>query len=380
MTQIENQSRMLLSLLVGAKDEIFVIALTAFTLVLPLSAAGVPALGVNVLVATIGLWSIKRLVDRMISYTMQYRLALSIIALLAIGTNLFNAALPNFTLQVDRDEALNIAATRFVAGQYPYDARTPIGHPISPLMGAVFLSMPFVFFAGNSSWQTFAWLVIALWYFMWKSDHPLLFMIGICLSAPLVLEIFYNNDLLANNLYVVLAMIWMITSSSKPLSIASAVFAGFALASRFNFMFWIPSAIWFIAVTRGKREALYRIGIVLFVFTILTIPFYLADPAHFSPLHAISKVTLTALPNSGIIFVAVSMLVALAIAPFATSLRRVLVCGAIAQATPILCVVLVTMVTREYDSIFIALAFGINVSVPLLFVIAMRTKQSETSP
>lgn len=352
-----------------------VLALTAFVLMLPETKAGVPSLGINIVLAIIGLWGIDRLGNRM-SRTMQFRIALSVIALLAISNAICNLALPEVTLLADRDEALEFSAMNFVAGQYPYTAKLPSGNPITPLMGAVFLAMPFVIIGGSSVWQTFVWLGVAVRYLTVKGGRPLVLIAGLCFSIPIIQDIvLLNGDLPTNNLYVILTMIWLITSSSKPSSIAASVLAGFALASRFNFIFWIPSVTMFIIVARGKREALHRIGITLFVMALLIVPFYLADPAHFSPLHAISKVNMVTLPNSGVIFVVVSALVAVAVAPFATSLRRVLVCGAIAQAAPIVCVVIAATVTKEYGNIFTVLSFGMNVSVPLLLVTAMWTKK-----
>jgi len=59
----------------------------------------------------------------------------------------------------DREDALRVGLNAIRHHEYPYDAVTYLGNPITPLPGALFLAAPF-FALGHVSWQNILWLAL----------------------------------------------------------------------------------------------------------------------------------------------------------------------------------------------------------------------------
>ncbi len=110
------------------------------------------------------------------------------------------------------------------------------------------------------------------------------------LSPTVVHNWVVGTDYIANALYVMLSMLWMgkAVRRSNPhccSKIASAIFVGVALSSRMNFLLLTPLLFSMMVRNAGWRSALRYSALVGVTFVGVTVPFYLYDPAGFSPLH-----------------------------------------------------------------------------------------------
>ena len=227
--------------------------------------------------------------------TERQALALAVLALVALGL-VFSIGYPlansgRFGEGSDRDEALDIATSRLLSGQYPYHARTYLDNPISPMPGALLLAAPFVAL-GRSAYQNLAWLLIfAVVARFPKGEldnrYTLLMIFSLFLLAPVVVyELVTGSDLMANALYVLIALILLTRAEpgDAPVGIGlKAAFFGVALSSRANFLLLTPLVFAALVRRHGWPRALRYSGISLVAFTVVTLPFWLYDPGGFSP-------------------------------------------------------------------------------------------------
>jgi len=197
----------------------------------------------------------------------------------------------------DRDDGLNLAVTRLVEGKTPYYGPNKNAGPLSVLPGGIMLAAPFVAL-GNSAYQNLFWLFIfllgACWMFQDKALALILLAVPLAVSPAGLYEFISGGDMLANGIYVAvffqLALgLW--TSPKRP-GVAKwwvCVLLGVGLASRPNFMLLIPlfGAVLWRAV--GLRQAIAAVAVVGVVAAAITLPFYLHDPAGFTPLLARQK-------------------------------------------------------------------------------------------
>lgn len=198
----------------------------------------------------------------------------------------------------DRDDALNIAVGDLLVGKYPYLQRTYLNAPISPLPGSLFLAIPFVLL-GNSAYQNFFWLLVLLLYLAmsWWRTHPQRLALASSLwlfsllGAPIIMQEFLTGgDMLANGLFVTVftLMVWQAYQlpGQRWQQWAALLLLGLGIATRFNFAcLWAPVAL-YIAQQRGWRVAGLAVAASVGMALAVSLPFYLLDPAHFSPFHA----------------------------------------------------------------------------------------------
>lgn len=252
----------------------------------------------------------------------------------------------------DADDALDLATVELLHGRYPYYERTYLGNQLSPLPGALLLAAPFVVL-GNGAWQNFFWLlafVVVMKGFLggWRTALCLLWLIlGL---APIVLNwLVIGVDYVANSLYVLVlalwatgaimpssagdpafgpshavdrqavhhATVWSTGSLRVPWSLAiPAVALGIGLSSRANFLLLVPLVCAALARRSGWKTAIACTAITGLAFAIVTLPFFLYDPAGFSPLHAREKLDQfdPILPHSALLITGASGIAALALA------------------------------------------------------------------
>jgi hypothetical protein len=226
----------------------------------------------------------------------------------------------------DRDEALNIATTELLKGHYPYYSRTYVGNLISPLPGSLVLAVPFVLL-GNSAYQNLFWLFAFLLTMnsYLKNRRLALLLLGVIITlSPIVLrEYVTGGDLLANSIYPLLFIMWMVNSIPKDgvtnwRKSMLAVLLGVGFASRANFVLLLPLVFSALAQGAGWKSATKYISITCLTFALMTIPFYLYDPQGFSPLHTSSMLGRfqTILPFAGIIVPVASGIIALVLSVF----------------------------------------------------------------
>jgi hypothetical protein len=196
----------------------------------------------------------------------------------------------------DSDEALNQATRALLHGRYPYLERTYLGNEISPMPGSLLLAVPFVLL-GNGVYQSFFWIpagAYLLWLF-WerRTARTLLFVWLVLAACPAILhQLVTGGDYTANALMILVPAILLVREGSPAsfgTQLAVAVWLGVALSSRANFAFIVPLVFSRLWQVHGRSRAVALTGATLGAALAVTLPFFLANPGEFSPLHTRTK-------------------------------------------------------------------------------------------
>lgn len=270
----------------------------------------------------------------------------------------------------DGDEALNIATTELLHGRYPYYPRTYLGNLISPLPGELLLASPFVLL-GNGAYQNFFWLLI--FFFTMKSylndsrSALLLLWVIFALSPAVVHGWVIGSDYISNSLYVLLFMMWMVTSTTQQnisilRKLLPAILLGIGLSSRANFVMLLPLLFSLLNQIVGWKLATKYTAVTIIAFMVITLPFYLYDPEGFSPLHTTRKLAQfqTVLPFAGLVIPLANGILALILALLFqdSNLKTLLRNCMIVLAFPVLCGIVLSSI--QYGKIDFSFAyFGI---------------------
>ncbi len=247
--------------------------------------------------------------------------ALALIAAFAVIYPLANSG--RFGTGSDSDEALNQATRALLHGRYPYLERTYLGNEITPMPGSLFLAIPFVLL-GNGAYQSFFWIaagVYLLWIF-WdrQTARTLLFVWLVLATCPAILHQFVTGgDYVANGLMILVPAVLLVredaTAALAP-QIVIALCLGVALSSRANFILIVPLVFSRLWQVRGPKRALVLTATMLAATLLVTAPFFLADPADFSPAHTRTKLTdlKTVLPHADLLLPLAAAALALVLA------------------------------------------------------------------
>jgi hypothetical protein len=289
-----------------------------------------------------------------------------------------------FSLGSDRDEALNIAARRLLAGEYPYYERTHLGGAITPLPGAILLSLPFVLL-GNSAYQNLFWLLVFLYattrYLEDRASALVLFYLALALSPAIQYEFISGGDVLSNAIYVtVLAFLVMRAYAAgvgaRAWQVGGCLLLGLGLASRPNFFLLLPLLFALLWRQSGLRAALAGCGLAALASLAVILPFYLYDPGRFSPLTAGNKLAVfdRSLPYASLAVVVLSLVASFLVAFFlgrTSSPERepLFYYGlAIVQLVPILgAVILASAINGRLDLGFLHDRYGLMFLIPGLW-------------
>ena len=224
----------------------------------------------------------------------------------------------------DGDEALNLATRALLKGQFPYYEKTYLDNWITPMPGELVLAAPFVLL-GDGVYQWFFWMAagaLALW-IAWRrrSARTWLFTALVLIACPAVVhQLVIGSDYMANALMVLLPAIGLVTGAARGAGPAEmgalALVLGLGLSSRGNYAFVAPlvfSRLW--QTLRPRAAAIVSCGIAATAAAV-TLPFYLHDPAAFSPLHTRRKLAeLNAvLPHTDLILPAGALVLSLGLA------------------------------------------------------------------
>ena len=225
----------------------------------------------------------------------------------------------------DSDDALDLAATELIHGRYPYYPTTYLDNPISPLPGAVILALPFVVL-GGSAYQNLFWLLLFVQMMkqqLKSNRRTLLGLWLLLLLAPVVpYQLMVGSDYVANAIYSLLAVYWLVSAEKAGQArftwqmLAAAIFMGFAFCSRLQFLLLLPLVYAFLWSRVGIRQATLRMGLVALVLISLILPFYLYDPAGFSPLHTLGELDELdpVLPHASLVVAGLNLLLAMGLA------------------------------------------------------------------
>ncbi len=289
----------------------------------------------------------------------------------------------------DGDEAVNLGVRELWQGRYPYYAKTYLDNPVVTLMGGLLLSTPATLL-GNSVYQNFVWL--ALFFVTLKlrlCDIRLALLLSwlVLLLAPIVFyELMTGSDRSANALAVLVSTQWLMTTlrSRQRRVIAAAILLGLSLAWRMNFLLLLPPialAVWHNA---DHRTALVILAVIAVVLLIAIVPFYLVDPAGFTPLQTGLKLIL---PTASVVIPLLTGVMAMVLAfrqPRPCSINRLFRSCALVLALPIWCViVLATLLSGHVTFSFagygvFALYFGVaTYGVDLLQRVSVKQENVE---
>ena len=200
----------------------------------------------------------------------------------------------------DRDEGLNQTVIALSSFQYPYYERTYVqgkaheegydNRPMTMLPGSMLFASPFVLL-GNSAYQNFFWITILFFSLLrnFKSSEfafiALIIIIFFC--ATFLFQLLIGSDYISNVIWIfILISLYIERMEQKEQNVHFILFLlGLGLSSRFHFLFLLFPLAFFIVSKTGIKTMIQHIGIVLFAFTIITLPFALYDYANFTPIH-----------------------------------------------------------------------------------------------
>jgi hypothetical protein len=304
-------------------------------------------------------------------------LILILLLLLTCAFVIFKILFPQWELRVDRNEALDIAVRHLINGEYIYNSKTQLNNPISPLPGAVFLSVPFVLL-GSSSYQNFFWLFVLI-YLLWKMESQtyklLCFLISMCTCLAFSQEWLFGGDLISNNFYILIAVlgiiaVWKENDSSTELTTLStkkyslAVFFGVTLSSRPNYVFWFVLVYLFMLRRYQLKRVLPFAIVTIMTVTLVTLPFWLYNPTKFSPLHTANKIG----GFDGLwiyIILFTSIICSLFAALYANNWNQLIKWGALIQIIPILFLICISSIKNGHlDFSPTKERYGLNYIVP----------------
>jgi len=309
---------------------------------------------------------------------------------------IFLAAYPTVNAGVvgpgdDTEDALNGGVGELLNGHYPYRAETYAGNPVGTMPGALLLAIPFVLL-GNSAYQNFFWLF--MFFLSMKSYLKdgrltlLMLWVMLTLSPDVLRNLVTGDDKLANSVYVLLFIMWMVSNIPRPhhsswIKLSSAILLGVALSSRANFVLLLPLVFSTLVQSAGWKPATKYTAVACVSFCAVTAPFYLYDPQGFGPRVTAEKLgqfqplipsTHIVIPL-GIILPLLTAVIALMLSKESMSRNLPVLFRncAIVQAFPVLCAVvlysimteMVTMHYFQYGIFF--LFFGAVASWTMLF-------------
>lgn len=222
----------------------------------------------------------------------------------------------------DRDEGLELAVTRMLDGENPYYPQNPVAGPLSLLPGAILLATPFVC-AGSVGLQNVFWLGAFLVTCRRRGASPALALtltgLPLALSPSCLYEFVSGGDLIANGIYVALALLaagraWTTEAAPRGSRISATLFLAVALASRANFILLLPVFGAFVWNRNGFARAAFACGATFAAYAALVLPFYAIDPAAFTPLMSRDKLSFAdhQLPWAHTALVSLSALAAIA--------------------------------------------------------------------
>jgi hypothetical protein len=202
----------------------------------------------------------------------------------------------------DRDEALDIGASRLVSLENPYVCNAvpgvhsgcpESGTPIAPLPGGLVLAAPFFVMFGLSAFQNFFWLSALFCQSkisLRSGKHIAASLVTLIVLNPVILaEILSGGDYLANTIALLIGLLGTLTSRGLAKSLAWGCFLGIVFAWRAHFLLAAVPCFAFY-VSRGCYSHVLRVGGAAAVtFLALVLPLFIFNSSEFSPFQAQTK-------------------------------------------------------------------------------------------
>jgi hypothetical protein len=181
----------------------------------------------------------------------------------------------------DREDALRVELYAVTHHQYPYDARTYLGHAPTPLPGAMLLASPF-YFAGRVAFQNLLWVglfCLFLIRFFSRRTTALAFVFLFVLTALENLNDFdVGGDYMVNIMYISIALFLLAREASRPdmtwRTVLAVIFMGVALSSRVLYVVTVPPMFALLVQRNNLKRALLFISGVLLATALVTVPIF----------------------------------------------------------------------------------------------------------
>jgi hypothetical protein len=185
----------------------------------------------------------------------------------------------------DREDALHVELSAVRQHHYPYEGRTFLGNPPTPLPGAMLLATPF-FAIGHIAWQNLLWLALfilfAVRYFRHRAT-ALFFLVVFVLLAPANLSDFTSGgDYLTNFIYFAIAIDLFVRTLDRtgPIRLLSALFLGVTLSSRVIYPFALIPLLALSLQRTSRARTLASFAVVLATAAAVTLPFFAPHPLY----------------------------------------------------------------------------------------------------
>lgn len=267
-----------------------------------------------------------------------------------------------FGFSSDRDEAIDIAVRQILNGHYPYLCKSvsgvhsgcpTTGNPISPLPGALLLASPFVIL-GNCALQNFFWIIFfyfALIHHTNSKKIPAIYLVLLGVFSPvLIAEILTGGDYLANSLAVTSATILVLSAISVQGWVLGGILLGISLSWRAHFLLLvIPLVIYHIKYREFQKILITGVAATV-SFLLVTLPFFIANPTEFSPIHIQQRLNdfRHILPHANVIVIIITAMIGLALGLWAICHNTLLIACGTTVTTPILIAILLNSVAVEH--------------------------------
>jgi hypothetical protein len=185
----------------------------------------------------------------------------------------------------DREDALRVELSAVRQHLYPYDGRTFLGNPPTPLPGAMLLATPF-FAIGHIAWQNLLWLALFIVFvvrFFRRRATALFFLAVFVLLAPANLSDFTSGgDYLTNFIYFAIAIDLFVRTLDRPgpIRLLAALFLGVTLPSRVIYPFALIPLLALSLQRTSRARTLVSFVVVLATAAAVTLPVFTPHPLH----------------------------------------------------------------------------------------------------
>ncbi len=185
----------------------------------------------------------------------------------------------------DREDALRVELVAVGHHEYPYDARTFLGNPPTPLPGAMLLAAPF-FLTGRVAFQNLVWaaifLAVLLSFFKRRATAVTFFAIFLIAAAQNLNDFDVGGDYITNVMYVAVALFLFDRALGRKdlgwLGAAAIGLLGLALSSRIVYAVALLPLLALAVQRTTLQRALRLTGAAVFVAVAVTLPFFMPHP------------------------------------------------------------------------------------------------------
>jgi hypothetical protein len=197
----------------------------------------------------------------------------------------------------DRDDGLNVALHALTGLHDPYRMTSFLGHPLTPMPGALILALPF-YLIGNSAFQNLFWVPVFIWWtqrWFGATSAALWCVLVFIVGCPASLRDFVTGgDYLVNALYVAIAMdiAYVVLQNGRRWHLCAAtIFLSVAISSRPIYAIAVPVLAGTVFQSGGWRrmvEFLVQVGLAC---AVINGPLYFYDPSHFPIMQTAKKIS-----------------------------------------------------------------------------------------